>query len=64
MVCPIVMGFILDGVDLLLKKHKTDIMSMKEKFKQYAFYVAMAAYVAVMGGIIVGGIYMLMQYGN
>ena len=39
-------------------------MSMKEKFKQYAFYVAMAGYVAVMGGIIVGGIYMLMQYGN
>ena len=39
-------------------------MSMKEKFKQYAFYVAMAAYVAVMGGIVVGGIYVLMQYGN
>ena len=39
-------------------------MSMKEKFKQFAFYVAMATYVAVMGSIVVGGIYVLMQYGN
>jgi hypothetical protein len=58
------MGFTLDGVDLLLKKHKTDIMSMKEKFKQYAFYVAMTTYIAFMGSIVVGAIYMLMQYGN
>ncbi len=64
MVCPIVMGFILDGVDLLLKKHKTDIMSMKEKFKQNAFYVAMTIYIGFMGSIVVGAIYMLMQYGN
>ena len=39
-------------------------MSMKEKFKQFAFYTAMAAYVAIMGSIVVGGIYVLMQYGN
>ena len=39
-------------------------MSMKEKFKQCAFYVAMTTYIAFMGSIVVGAIYMLMQYGN
>ena len=56
MVCPIVMGFILDGVDLLLKKHKTDIMSMKEKFSDAIAYlllftlIASVMYMAVTNG--------------
>ena len=39
-------------------------MNMKERFKKYAFYVAMTTYIAFMGSIVVGAIYMLMQYGN
>ena len=37
---------------------------MKEKFKQYAFYVAMTTYIGFIGSIVVGAIYMLMEYGN
>ena len=57
MVCPIVMGFILDGVDLLLKKHKTDIMSMKEKFSDAIAYLMLFILIA-------GVMYMSMSNGN
>ena len=39
-------------------------MSMKDKFKQFAFYAAITTYIAFMGGIVVGAIYMIMEYGN
>ena len=39
-------------------------MSMKEKFKQFAFYAAITTYIAFIGSIVVGAIYMFMQYGN
>ena len=64
MVCPIVMGFILDGVGLLLTKHKKDIMNMKEKFSKFVFYAGITTYLAFIGSIIVGAIYMFMDYGN
>ena len=57
MVCPIVMGFILDGVDLLLMKHKTDIMSMKEKFSDAILSLLVLALIA-------GVMFMAVNNGN
>ena len=37
---------------------------MKDKFKQFAFYAAITTYIAFIGSIVVGAIYMIMQYGN
>ena len=39
-------------------------MSMKEKFREYGFYAACTAYVALIGSVVVSAIYMLMTYGN
>ena len=57
MVCPIVMGFILDGVDLLLTQFKKDIMNMKEKFSDVILPILVFALIA-------GVTYMSVTNGN
>ena len=39
-------------------------MSMKEKFSKFIFYTAVIIYAVFMLSVIVGGIYMYMDYGN
>ena len=57
MVCPIVMGFILLEVGLLLTKHKKDIMNMKEKFSDIVLPILVLALIA-------GVMYMSVTNGN
>ena len=57
MVCPIVMGFTLDGVGLLLTQFKKDIMNMKEKFSDVILPILVFALIA-------GVTYMSVTNGN
>ena len=57
MVCPIVMGFILLGVGLLLTQFKKDIMNMKEKFSDVILPILLFALIA-------GVTYMSVTNGN